>query len=175
MVCTVAVLAVGLRARGPTPSTSPIVVDYPLEGSLFPPDSVAPAFQWRDTEPAATAWRIDFTFADRTHPLPFWSQGEKMKHGELDTSLVGYVPQTLSPEQREANSWKPDPKAWAEIKKHSVKGPATVTFTGLGSANAGEPRRAKSRFRLPPIPWAHPSSIATFHSFQHRRTRPSVK
>lgn len=69
VVCAVAGLAVGLHARGPTPSTSPIVVDYPLEGSLFPPDSVAPALQWRDTEPAATAWRIDFTFGG-SHTSP---------------------------------------------------------------------------------------------------------
>jgi tetratricopeptide (TPR) repeat protein len=73
------------------------------------------------------------------HPLQLWSQGEKMKLGELDTSLVGYVPPTLTPEQEAAHIWKPDPKTWAEIKKHSVKGPATINFTGFRSENAGEP------------------------------------
>ncbi len=134
-----AVLAVGLYASGPQSSVSAIVVDYPSEGSLFPPDIIAPTFQWRDAEAAATAWRIDVTFADRAHALQFWSQGEKMKLGELDTSLVGYVPPTLTPEQEAAHIWKPDPKTWAEIKKHSVKGPATVIFTGFRSENAGEP------------------------------------
>ena len=134
-----AVLAVGLYASGPQSSVSTIVVGYPSEGSLFPPDIIAPTFQWRDAEAAATAWRIDVTFADRAHPFKLWSQGEKMKLGELDTSLVGYVPPTLTLEQAADHIWKPDPKTWAEIKKHSVKGPATVTFTGFRSENAGEP------------------------------------
>jgi tetratricopeptide (TPR) repeat protein len=138
MVAT-AVLAVGLYASGPQSSVSAIVVDYPSEGSLFPPDIIAPTFQWRDAGAAATAWRIDVTFTDRMHPLQLWSQGEKMKLGELDTSLVGYVPPTLTPEQEAAHIWKPDPKTWAEIKKHSVKGPATINFTGFRSENAGEP------------------------------------
>ena len=138
MVAT-AVLAVGLYASGPQSSVSAIVVDYPSEGSLFPPDIIAPTFQWRDAGAAATAWRIDVTFTDRMHPLQLWSQGEKMKLGELDTSLVGYVPPTLTPEQEAAHIWKPDPKTWAEIKKHSVKGPSTINFTGFRSENAGEP------------------------------------
>ena len=141
MLVTVAaaVLAVGLYASGPPPSVTAIVVDYPSEGSLFPPDIIAPTFQWRDAEAAATAWRIDVTFADRAHSIQLWSQGEKMKLGELDTSLVGYVPPTLTPEQEADHIWKPDPKTWAEIKKHSIKGPAKVTFTGFRSEDRGEP------------------------------------
>lgn len=134
-----AVLAVGLYANSPPPSVSAIIVDYPSEGSLFPPDIIAPTFQWRDAEPAATLWRIDVTFADRSHAIHLWSQGEKMKLGELDTSLSGYVPPTLTPEQQAAHTWQPDAKTWAEIKKHSVKGPATVTIAGFRSKDAAEP------------------------------------
>jgi hypothetical protein len=54
-------------------------------------------------------------------------------------SLVGYVPPTLTPQQQADHIWKPDPKTWAEIKKHSVEEPATVTFSGFRSENAGEP------------------------------------
>ena len=136
---TAAVLAVGLYANSPPPSVSAIIVDYPSEGSLFPPDIIAPTFQWRDAEPAATLWRIDVTFADRSHAIHLWSQGEKMKLGELDTSLSGYVPPTLTPEQQAAHTWQPDAKTWAEIKKHSVKGPATVTIAGFRSKDAAEP------------------------------------
>ena len=126
-------LAGALYAGGPAPSLDPITVDYPSEGSLFPPDIIAPTFQWRDPAPAAAVWRIDVTFADHSHSIQLWSQGEKMKLGELDTSLVGYVPPTLTPEQQAAHTWQPDPKTWAEIKKHSVKAAATVTITGFRS------------------------------------------
>jgi len=139
---TAAVLAVGLYANSPPPSVSAIIVDYPSEGSLFPPDIIAPTFQWRDAEPAATLWRIDVTFADRSDAIHLWSQGEKMKLGELDTSLSGYVPPTLTPEQQAAHTWQPDAKTWAEIKKHSVKGPATVTIAGFRSKMQRSPCRA---------------------------------
>ena len=144
VVFAATVLAGAVYASGPASGVnsnklSAITVDYPSEGSLFPPDIIAPTFQWRDAEPAAAAWRIDVTFADRSRSIQVWSPGEKMKLGELDTSLVGYVPPTLTSEQEAAHIWKPDPKAWAEIKKHSVKGPATVMFIGFRAENVGEP------------------------------------
>jgi len=49
-----AVLAVGLAASAPPPPVSTIIVDYPSEGSLFPPDIIAPTFQWRDAEQTLT-------------------------------------------------------------------------------------------------------------------------
>ncbi len=147
VVFTAAALAVGLYASSPKPASpivnsivaNQIIVDYPSEGSLFPPDIIAPTFQWRDAEPSVTVWRIDVKFAENGHKIQLWSQGEKMKLRELDTSIEGYVMPTLTPEQQEAHTWKPDPKTWAEIKKHSVKGPATVTITGFRGANTGEP------------------------------------
>ena len=129
------VLAVVVYASGPAsprsgPSASAIVVDYPSEGSLFPPDMIAPLFQWRDGDASAAAWRIEVAFADRSRTLQLWSSGEKLQLGEMDTSLTGYVPPTLNEEQQAAHTWRPDPKMWANIKKHSVRGAATVTITG---------------------------------------------
>lgn len=138
VVFAAAALAVGLYGSSPT-SVSPIVVDYPSEGSLFPPDIIAPTFQWRDADASATAWRIDIAFAENGHKIQLWSPGEKMKLRELDTSIEGYVMPTLTPEQQAAHTWKPDPKVWAEIKKHSVKGPASITITGFHGANTGDP------------------------------------
>ena len=36
-----------------------IVIDYPADGSIFPPDMAAPTFLWRDTAPGAVSWQID--------------------------------------------------------------------------------------------------------------------
>jgi len=137
------VLAVVVYARGPAsprsgPSASAIVVDYPSEGSLFPPDMIAPLFQWRDGDAAVTAWRIEVMFADRSRTLQLWSSGEKLQLGEMDTSLTGYVPPTLTEEQKAAHTWRPDPKMWANIKKHSVRGAATVTITGYRKESDNE-------------------------------------
>ena len=142
VVFAAAALAVGLYASSPkpaSPTVNSIIVDYPSQGSLFPPDIIAPTFQWRDAEPSATVWRIEITFAEKGHKIQLWTQGEKMKLRELDTSIEGYVMPTLTPEQQAAHTWKPDPKTWAEIKKHSVKGPATVTITGFRGEKTGDP------------------------------------
>ena len=41
---------------------SRISVDYPLNGSVFPPDMAPPTFLWRDPSPEADSWRIDGDF-----------------------------------------------------------------------------------------------------------------
>jgi tetratricopeptide (TPR) repeat protein len=132
-------LAGGVRASGPAPEVKPITVGYPSEGSLFPPDIIAPLFQWRDTESPASVWKIEVTFADHSRPIQVWSTGELMKLGELDTSLSGYVPPTLTPEQAISHTWRPDAKTWAAIKKHSVKRNATISIAGYQSQGAAEP------------------------------------
>src|SRR5690349_23929843 len=68
-----------------------ITVDYPSQGSLFPPDIIAPLFQWRDSSERATIWRIEIPFADGSPKVELWSEGEKFHVRELDTNLVGFV------------------------------------------------------------------------------------
>src|SRR6185437_1949966 len=117
----------------------PITVDYPTNDTLFPPDIIPPLFQWRDNADGATAWRIQVNFAGRGPKIDVWSSGEKMPVGELDTSLAGYVPPELTPEQQVAHTWRPDAKVWETIKKHSVSAPATVTISGYREPKTGEP------------------------------------
>jgi len=110
-----------------------ITVDYPQDGAVFPPDIAAPTFLWRDAEPSARSWRIDVKFADRGKAIHLTSLGEGMKIGAIDPQCVSTAnkPPFLTPEQAAAHTWKPEADAWALIKKHSVKGPATVEITGL--------------------------------------------
>ncbi len=128
-------------ATAAPPSSVPatIIVDYPSQGSIFPPDIIAPLFQWRDSSSAAAVWRIEVRFGERAPRVELWSPGEKMQIGELDNSLVGYVPPTLTPEQAEAHTWRPDEKLWEIIKNHSVRQPATVLISGYSSQNAKQP------------------------------------
>ena len=122
-----------------TPAEPAITIDSPADGTIYPPDLIPPQFAWRDDNPTATVWRIEVVFGEHAHPIRVWSQGEKMQVGELDTTLVGFVPPTLSPEQAAAHTWRPDAKTWAEIKKHSVEQPATVIVTGYASEKDGQP------------------------------------
>ena len=68
----------------------PITVDYPLEGSVFPPEFPPPRLEWRDASPRAQAWTIEVSFGeDATPPLRATSRGEPMEVGEIDRRAVG--------------------------------------------------------------------------------------
>lgn len=121
------------------PKSDGITVDYPRQGSLFPIDIIPPLFQWRDASADATVWRVEVQFGEHGPKLHEWSRGEKMQIGSIDTSLVGYVPPTLTPEQAAAHTWRPDAKTWEQIKKHSQKQPATVRFEGFRSQSDKQP------------------------------------
>lgn len=77
--------------RGPSPvhAAEPgITVDYPLDGSIFPPAFMPPTFLWRQCDAAAKTWRIDVAFADGSQSIHIASQGEGMLIGEIDQRCV---------------------------------------------------------------------------------------
>ena len=120
-------------------ATHPINIDVPLNGTIYPPDIIPPQFAWRDDNPSATAWRIEIVFGEKSRPIQVWSTGEKMQIGPVDESLTGYVPPTLTPEQAADHTWRPDPKTWEEIKKHSVTQSAKVVISGFVNRQSGQP------------------------------------
>jgi len=114
-------------------------IDVPLNGAIYPPDIIPPQFQWRDDNRTATVWRIEIILGDHAKPIRIWSNGDKMQLGPLDESLKSYVPPTLTAEEAVAHVWRPDPKTWAEVKKHSVSAPATVRISGFASKKDRQP------------------------------------
>ena len=116
-----------------------ITVDYPDEGSIFPPEITPPTFLWRDSSRTATTWRIRIAFAGGGEDLQLQSAGEPMRVGEIDDSYGGFVPPTLSPEQTAAHTWKPDAGMWAAIKTRSSGHAAAVVITGFRDGKATEP------------------------------------
>ena len=121
--------------------TVPIVIDYPADRSVFPPDMAAPTFLWRDPAPGAVSWRIDVSFADDSPGIHVTSTGERMQIGEIDPRCVSpnNRPPSLTPQQAAAHTWKPDSATWAAIKKQSVAGAATIAISGFAAGNASQP------------------------------------
>ena len=110
-----------------------ITVDYPDDGSIFPPDMTPPTFLWRDAAEEATAWQIDIEFADGTAEVHSTSRGEHFHVGEIDerciapsNELPGRTPQLAA-----TWTWTPDAETWGSIKKHALELPARITLTGL--------------------------------------------
>jgi len=115
-----------------------VVVDYPLEDSIFPPEITPPTFIWHDAAENATRWQIDITFADGSPALHYQSVGKPPAIGEIDPLCVSDLNELpkLTPEQAVAHTWVPQAGAWAAIKKHSVAGAATVTILGFSPQDA---------------------------------------
>ncbi len=120
-------------------SLSGITVDYPAEGSIFPPDITPPTFLWRDAAAGANRWAIDIGFADGAPGIRVTARGELMRVGPVDDSYGGFVPPKLTPEQAAAHIWKPDAATWAAIKTRSSRHPAKVVITGFRAENAAQP------------------------------------
>jgi tetratricopeptide (TPR) repeat protein len=116
---------------------APISIDYPEEGSIFPPGITPPTFLFRD--PVATSWRVKVTFVDKAPALhAMIPQGERMKIGPIDPETVADTnePPKLNEQIAESWTWIPDAATWSAIQQHSVTSPATVTITGYNSSNA---------------------------------------
>lgn len=79
-------------------------IRYPADGSLFPPEIIAPVFRWKDPQRGSTAWLVTVELSDGGRPRHFSS---------------------------DAQHWTPPPRAWEQIKRHSVERPARVTILGF--------------------------------------------
>jgi tetratricopeptide (TPR) repeat protein len=129
-------MAVACAQTGP----ARITIDYPADGTVFPPDMAPPVFLYRDAAPAAVSWRVDISFADGSAALHLNAPGERMRVGEIDPRCVSPTnrPPQLTPQQAAARTWTPDAAAWAAIKKQSTAG-ATVTISGFAAGNDRQP------------------------------------
>ena len=112
--------------------TAKIVLEYPLEGSVFPPEITPPTFLWRDDSKTAKRWVVEVSFADHSDGIRVEAPGEHMQKGAIDPLTVSEdAPPTITPEQAAMWIWKPDAGTWAKIKQRSVKSPATIAITGF--------------------------------------------
>ncbi|HEX2919119.1 MAG TPA: hypothetical protein VHN81_11385, partial [Edaphobacter sp.] len=114
----------------------PISIDYPEQGSIFPPGITPPTFIWRDA--AGTSWSIDIAFADHSQPIHLSTRGERMHIGTIDPKTVSEnneLPK-LTSQQAASWTWTPDPATWSKIQLHSVSGPATFTISGYRNGTA---------------------------------------
>ncbi len=137
-------LLMALSAASPP---APITIDYPPEGSIFPPEITPPTWLWRDAGKSVTFWRIEFSFGDGGPEIQTTSRGERPRIGRIDPDCVADTNQApaLTPELSAAHSWTPDRATWQAIKRRSAATTATVTITGFRGEN---PDTAVSRGRV---------------------------
>ena len=137
----------GAEPNLPLHAATAIAIDYPQDGSIFPPEITPPEFLWRDGAAGVGWWRIDVAFGDGAPPIHAASRGERPRIGRIDPECAASTnaPPALTPEMAAAHAWRPDAATWQAIKLHSVSSPATVTITGF---RADAPERAVSRGKV---------------------------
>jgi tetratricopeptide (TPR) repeat protein len=136
------------HALGSSPSSNPdgrklvaVTVDYPEEGSIFPPEITPPTFLWRDASSSAIVWTIDVAFTDGWAGIWAKSAGERLRIGEIDPRCISTTNELpkLTPQQAAARTWIPDAATWEAIKRHSTEHPATITITGFQDEHLDHP------------------------------------
>jgi len=120
---------------------APITIDYPEEGSIFPPEITAPTFLWRDAAESTAVWLIEVAFADGSAVVRVKSRGERFRIGEIDPRCIVPMNELPKPTQEEAaaHTWKPEAAIWEAIKKHSLEHPAAITITGFQDQHPEHP------------------------------------
>jgi Flp pilus assembly protein TadD len=121
--------AVGVWAAEDAPARASLTIDYPLNGSVFPPEITAPTFLWHDRAEGAKRWVVEIRLEKSAPGLRIECAGELMKLGEIDTKAGPGV--GLTPEQASSRTWRPDAATWEQIKLQSTKEPAGITIEGI--------------------------------------------
>jgi len=126
-----------------------ILVDYPEEASVFPPEFPPPTFLWRDSS-RADFWRIRVTFGDGRAAIHAQSRGAPPRLGVIDPDCVAPTnePPQVTPGQ---HAWVPDAATWQTIKRRSTAQPAVVAFTGYRAGKAVSSGRVSIRTSRDPV------------------------
>ncbi len=115
------------------------LIDYPADGTVFPPDIAAPAFRWTSADANVVAWHVGVRFDDGGPALEATAA---------------------------APTWTPTQSQWQDIKSRSVAGAATVTIAGtrrdgtkvrrgsISIRTAREPVGAPLFYREVPLPFS---------------------
>jgi len=107
---------IDLLVQGGNDGSQPagLVVDYPIEGSVIPPEIAPPTFLWHDDADGADAWLLDAAFADGSARLSVLVPGEPAPKGEIDPQCISKTNKIYEPTpyQASAISWKPSAEVW---------------------------------------------------------------
>jgi hypothetical protein len=87
-----------------------LLITYPYNGSIFPPEIASPTITWTDEDPRSRFWLVSFKFED------------------------GRKPVFILTNQR---SWMPEKKTWEIIKDHSKEKPAILSVKSLTDRESG--------------------------------------
>ncbi len=115
---------------------SAIQIDYPLDGSVFPPEITTPTFLWHDPNESVQRWIIHISFGRAPATLRIETNGDLLQTGQIDPNAGPGLP--LTPVQASTHTWKPNPATWEKMKRLSIGETAKISIEGFAE-NGHEP------------------------------------
>jgi len=119
-----------------------LIVDYPLDESVFPPEFLPPTFLWHDPEPRVDTWLIEIAFSDgSSKAITVLVPGAPPPKGEIDPEAIGKTNEVYegTDYQNSATSWTPTRPLWERMKQRSLEASATLRFSGFASSDLEAP------------------------------------
>ena len=133
----------GASPRAKPEETAPLarlVIDYPLDQSVFPPEIVPPTVLWHDPHPRADTWLVEFRFSGKNEAIYALVPGDPPPARPIDPRCVTKTNEIYrgTGYQASARAWKVDDRVWAAVKQRSIQRPATLTLVGFHSSRPAE-------------------------------------
>jgi Flp pilus assembly protein TadD len=113
-----------------------INIDYPRDGSVFPPEITPPTFLWHEANESVEHWVVAISFGGAPAGIRIETNGDLLQPGQIDPKAGPGL--ALTPEQATTHTWKPDAPTWEKIKRLSITAPARISIEGF-AANGREP------------------------------------
>ena len=126
------------RRADADPGLPVVTIDYPLEGTVFPPDLAPPTFQWHTATdaPTADAWLVSIELEQGGTRLGVLVSGT-LPDAELDTRLLTGPSRASPPPERlpSARGWQLPPAIWSFLQAQSAGSSARITIIGLSKSS----------------------------------------
>ncbi|MGB9688124.1 tetratricopeptide repeat protein [Thermogutta sp.] len=128
-------IAAQLQASAHRADCKRLTIDYPLDGSIFPPEIVPPTLLWHDETPGADAWLVAFVLNDGESWLGALVPGDSPPEGEIDPRCLTETNEVYrgTPYQRTAKAWTVHRQLWEKVKQRSVEAPYRLLIIGFSS------------------------------------------
>lgn len=159
---TTATMRAMIRAANAASNAATLTVDYPHDGTVFPPEIIAPVFLWHEPDARADAWLIDVALENGAQHVYALTSGRLPPPGPIDPACIAETNQIYQPTpyQASAKSWTPSDDVWTAIKQGSVNLPAAVSIVGF---RRGDPDTVLSRRRIEFTTSADPVGAPIFY------------
>jgi len=110
------------------PAKDEIVIDYPFDNSIFPPDITPPTFQWHYASTTCNAWVLDIQFNTTQNHIYVLTKGQR-KPKVIDPECVSEKNKYEETEyDKSACQWTVEENIWQIIKTYSTQTAALVNI-----------------------------------------------